>query len=349
MILQTKTVLPAEWSQQDGILLCWPHKSTDWQALLAEVEPVFDQLVKYICQHQKLILIAHDENHQIAIKKRLSHKNINTSAIQWLIHPNNDTWCRDYGPITVIKNDHTHALDFGFNGWGNKFAHDQDDQTNKKLKQNGLLTCNLESIDLILEGGSIESDGQGTLLTTEHCLLSPMRNPQLDKQQIEALLSEQLGIDHFLWLSHGYLEGDDTDSHVDNLARFCNETTIAYASCHDKTDIHYQALKEMENELKAFRTRDDKAYTLIPLSIPKAIFEKEQRLPASYVNFLITNDYVLMPTFKDEQDLINKEKLQSVFTDRNVIGIPSQDIIRQYGSIHCLSMQLPVNTLNTEN
>jgi len=348
MIIQTKTVLPAEWSPQDAILLCWPHKSMDWHALLDKVEPVFDQIVEHICRQQTLILIAHDEIHQTAINKRLTNKNINTTSIKWLLHANNDTWCRDYGPITTIKDGQCTALDFSFNGWGEKFDHYDDNLTNQKLDDQKLLGCPLKTIDYILEGGSIESDGLGSILTTKQCLLSPKRNSQLSQEQIEDTLSKHLGCDRILWLTQGHLEGDDTDSHIDNLARFCNTDTIAYSSCDDETDIHYQSLKAMETELKAFVTRDNKKYSLIPLSIPKAIFHNGQRLPASYANFLITNQYVLMPTYNDPQDRVNIEKLQLVFSNREVIGIPSNEIIKQYGSIHCLSMQLPANTIRTE-
>lgn len=348
MIIHTKTVLPAEWSPQDAILLCWPHKSMDWQALLDKVEPVFEQIAEHICHQQNLILIAHDEIHQTAIRQRLAKKNINLTSIKWLLHTNNDTWCRDYGPITIIKNGQCTALDFGFNGWGEKYDHYYDNLTNQKLNKEKLLNCEMETIDFILEGGSIESDGLGTILTTKQCLLSPKRNAKHNQQQIEDTLRKHLGCERILWLSHGHLEGDDTDSHIDNLARFCNSHTIAYASCDDETDAHFQSLKAMETELKAFVTKDDKKYSLIPLPIPKPVFDEGQRLPASYANFLITNQYVLMPTYNDPQDRLNIEKLQSVFPDREVIGIPSTDIIKQNGSIHCLSMQLPSPVIKKE-
>lgn len=348
MIIQTKTVFPAEWSPQEAILLCWPHKSMDWHALLNKVEPVFEQIVDYICRHQKLILIAHDEIHQTAIKLKLTKNNINTTSIKWLLHTNNDTWCRDYGPISIFKNGKCIALDFSFNGWGKKFKYENDNLTSQKLKRTNLLNGEMETIDFILEGGSIETDGLGTILTTEQCLLSANRNSQLNQKQIEETLSKNLGCNRILWLKHGHLEGDDTDAHIDNLARFCNANTIAYASCNDETDVHYHSLKAMESELKTFVTKDKNKYSLIPLLIPKPIFDNEQRLPASYANFLITNHYVLVPTYNDPQDRINLDKLQKVFNDRKVIGIPSNEIIKQYGSIHCLSMQLPSHTINKE-
>lgn len=350
MILQTKTVLPAEWSKQDGILLCWPHQSMDWHPILAEVEPVFDQIADIISQHQQLVIIAHDQNHQNAIIERLAQQQANTDNIRWLILPNNDTWCRDFGPITIKRDDQTIALDYQFNGWGNKFEASIDNQCTRQLKQQTILSCKIESIDLVLEGGSIDSDGEGTLLTTEQCLLAPNRNANLTKQQIEQQLKQQLGIERILWLTSGHLEGDDTDAHVDNLARFCSPDTIAYASCDDINDPHFESLKSMENELKKFRTMDNKPYKLIPLCIPEAQQDQGQRLPASYANFLITNHAVLMPAFNDPQDAINQDKLQSIFSDRTVTGVPCHSIIKQAGAIHCLTMQLPEGCLqNHEN
>lgn len=345
MNILTKTILPAEWSQQDAILLSWPHQSMDWQAILEEVQPAFDEMAYYICLGQKLIIIAYDDEHKKTIAQRLNNKGVNLESVSWLIHANNDTWCRDFGPITVIKDGRTIALDFEFNGWGDKYAHDADNLTSSRLKANKLINCPLEPQTIILEGGSIDSDGEGTLLTTTTCLLSPQRNPSLNRQQIEDKLSELLGCEHLIWISHGYLEGDDTDSHIDNLARFCSADTIAYAACDDENDAHYQSLKKMEDELRQLKTKNGHAYQLIALNIPQAIYDEGRRVPASYVNFLITNDYVLMPGYNDEQDKISMDKLQRVFTDRKVICIDSSSVIKQSGSLHCLTMQLPQHTI----
>lgn len=344
MNILTKVTLPAEWSSQDGILLCWPHQSMDWQPILSEVERAFDEIAYYICLNQALILIAHDETHQQEILERLIKRKANTDNIKWLIHTNNDTWCRDFGPITVVKNDTTVALDFGFNGWGDKFKAEDDNQTNQQLANNQLLKCELESVPMVFEGGSIDSDGEGTLLTTTQCLLSDKRNPSLNKQDIEDALSSRLGTKRIFWLEHGHLDGDDTDSHVDNLARFCNVNTIAYACC-EENDEHYQSLHAMQLELQQLKDSNGEAYNLIPLKIPHPSYHDGERLPTSYVNFLITNKYVLMPTYNDAQDAINIDKIQAVFTDREVIGIDCSSVIKQSGSIHCLTMQLPKHTL----
>ncbi|MDH5393448.1 MAG: agmatine deiminase family protein [Gammaproteobacteria bacterium] len=343
---QTKTVLPAEWTPQDAVLLCWPHQSMDWQSILPEVEATFDELSYYICESQQLIIIAHDADHQAHIEQRLSNRGARLTAVQWLLHHNNDSWCRDFGPITVLKDNQPVAVNCEFNGWGNKYAHQLDNNTNQALVENKLITCPLLTTDLVLEGGSIDSDGAGTILTTSQCLLDKQRNPALNKQQIESHLKDLLGAQRIIWLNSGELEGDDTDSHIDNLARFCNSETIAYAHCDDMHDPHYTPLKQLEAELNQLKTLQGKAYKLIPLTIPGAKYFQQQRLPASYVNFLIINKFVLMPTYNDPQDTINLAQLQAVFADRKVIGIDCCSVIKQSGSIHCLTMQLPRHTVN---
>lgn len=344
MKTQRKITLPAEWSFQDAILLCWPHKNMDWLPILQEVEKAFDEMSYHICLHQTLVIIAHDKAHQKEILQRLSNNSSNTDNIRFLIHTNNDSWCRDFGPICIVKDNTPIALNFEFNGWGEKYPFQFDNATNQKLKADQILSCELESIPFVLEGGSIDSDGEGTLLTTSQCLLSNKRNPLFNQQDIEQELATQLGTKRILWLKNGQLDGDDTDSHIDNLARFCNTDTIVYAYC-DENDSHFQSLHAMKLELEKFKTLSGTPYHLIPLKIPQALFDDGQRLAASYVNFLITNKLVLMPTYNDKQDDINITQLQSVFTDRKVIGIDCSSIIKQSGSIHCLTMQLPMGTV----
>ncbi len=340
----TKITLPAEWSFQDAILLCWPHANMDWQPILQKVEKTFDEIAYQISLHQTLIIIAYDEIHQQAILQRLNTNNSKTDNIKFLTHANNDNWCRDFGPISIYQSNTPVALNFEFNGWGEKYPFQFDNETNLELKKYQILNCEMKSIPFVLEGGSIDSDGEGSLLTTRKCLLSKTRNPTFSKEEVEHELITRLGVTRIFWLDNGQLIGDDTNSHIDNLARFCNTNTIAYASC-DETDEHYASLHAMKLELENLRTLDGKPYNLVPLNIPKAIYDEQQRLPASYVNFLITNKQVLMPTYNDEQDNINLAKLQSVFADREVIGIDCSNIIKQSGSIHCLTMQLPKHTV----
>jgi len=255
----------------------------------------------------------------------------------------NDTWTRDYGPITVRNNKQTVMLDFTFNGWGNKFDATLDNTVNNQLTEAGAwpptAVC---KIDYILEGGSIDSDGQGSLLTTSACLLHPHRNPGYSREQVESLLGKTLGCTRVLWLENGFLIGDDTDSHIDMLARFCDPQTIAYTTCTDEQDEHYAALKQMEMELRQFTTASGHPYRLIPLPIPAPIHAKDgQRLPASYANFLIINDAVLLPVYQDQQaDKHAFMQLQNAFVDREIITIDCKPLIMQHGSLHCASMQL---------
>jgi agmatine deiminase len=261
--------------------------------------------------------------------------------------PTNDTWCRDFGPITVLRRGRPCLLDFGFNGWGLKGRADLDNQVTRRLHAAGAFgRTPLESVGLILEGGSIDSDGTGTLLTTSECLLSPNRNPHLIRADIERELRNRFGLRRLLWLEHGALAGDDTDSHVDTLARFVSEDTIVHVACEDRRDPHYRPLKAMAAELRAFRTAAGRPYRLLPLPWPKAVYdEKQQRLPATYANFLVINGAVLMPTYRDPNDAAALAVLREAFPGRDVIGIYCRPIIWQHGSLHCLTMQFPAGVL----
>jgi len=257
--------------------------------------------------------------------------------------PSNDSWVRDHGPITVLREGQGLLLDYQFNGWGNKYESGLDNRLSIRLHEMGAFhSMAMETLDFVLEGGSIEVDSQGTLLTTTECLLSPERNPQYSRDEIETLLKRQLGVERILWLEHGQLEGDDTDGHVDTLARFCDDHTIAYVSCDDKADSHFASLKAMEAELKGFSDTDGKPYRLVPLPLPAAQYDEEgQRLPATYANFLIINGAVLLPTYDDPLDVVAAERLAECFPQREIIPIDARPLIHQYGSIHCVTMQLP--------
>ena len=256
----------------------------------------------------------------------------------------NDTWARDHGPITLIDPDGRPLLfDFKFNGWGLKFAADKDNLITRRTLEAGLLQGTyVNRLNFALEGGSIESDGRGTLLTTSECLLSPNRNGQMNRAEIEAYLKEQFNLRQVLWLDHGYLAGDDTDSHVDTLARLCPDDTIAYVRCTDTADEHYEALHLMEEQLKTFRTPEGKPYRLLPLPMADAIVEDGERLPATYANFLVMNGAVLYPTYNQPaNDAQAAQVLQKAFPGREVVGIDCRALIRQHGSLHCVTMQYP--------
>jgi len=342
--------LPAEWSPQDGIMLTWPHSHGDWAPWLTQVDQVYRQIVKAVSAYEKLLIICYDRQHQSHIEKILHQQDIELSQLLFHIVRSNDSWARDHGPITVLENTAPKLLDFGFNGWGGKYASALDDRINQSLySQKAFTDIDIEAWPLILEGGSIDSDGQGTLLTTEQCLLTQSRNPQLDKSGVEATLKTSLGIERILWLSKGELIGDDTDSHIDMLARFCDVNTIAYSSCEDESDPHYLPLKEMAVELEAFKTAEGKPYKLVALPIPNPIHNRDgQRLPASYANFLIINQAVLLPVYGDEMDAIATQRLAGCFADRKIIGIDCRPLIEQFGSLHCISMQLPKGVLKSQ-
>ncbi len=335
--------LPAEWEQQDAVLLTWPHAQSDWMPWLAQVDPVFVEIARQVTLRERLIVGCYDAEHKAHIQALLKQRGIEDATVSLYIAPSNDSWVRDHGPITVLKDGMSHLLDFTFNGWGEKFDSTLDDQVTRRLHAQGAFgKTPLETIDLVLEGGSIEVDGAGTLLTTTQCLLSPKRNPYLKRAQIETRLRNLLGIERVLWLEHGHLAGDDTDSHIDTLARFCNPHTITYVACDDPHDEHYADLKAMEIELRAFRTRAGEPYQLIPLPWPQPKYDEiGQRLPASYANFLIINQAVLVPTYNDPADAAALERLQTGFPQHAIVGIPCAPLILQYGSLHCVTMQLP--------
>ena len=337
----SNVVLPAEWAPQHAVQLTWPRPEGDFARSFDAVEENFVALAVAIAQRQTLI-VACGEAHE-ALSQRLIAAGAPAANLIVKPVPANDVWARDHGPITVLRDGKPVLLDFVFNGWGNKFDAALDNQVTRRLAEQGVWDAPVESLDFVLEGGGIESDGLGTLLTTERCLLAPTRNPQYDKAGIEARLKAWFGLSRVLWLRHGDLLGDDTDGHIDTIARFCDAHTIAYQACDDASDAHYEDLKAMEAELRALRTVDGAPYTLIPLPLPAAIFDADgKRLPAGYPNFLIMNAAVLVPTYGDAvNDPIALERLRPAFPGREVIGINCRALIEQYGSLHCVTMQIP--------
>jgi agmatine deiminase len=334
--------LPAEWHKQSLIQLTWPHKGTDWAYMLDEVETCFLHIACEILKRQNLMVVAPEP---FSIGDRIEAHGGNVKKLTVSTAKTNDTWARDHAFITMLKEDGTPLLlDFCFNGWGMKFAANYDNQINSTLyyKCKALTGEYVFHRDFVLEGGSIESDGKGTLLTTEECLLAKNRNEK-SKEEIENYLKETFHLQQVLWLKHGYLAGDDTDSHVDTLARLCPDDTIAYVQCTDATDEHYAELAAMEEELKAFRTLEGKPYRLLALPMADAVYDEDgERLPATYANFLIMNEAVLYPTYRQpENDARAKEVLAEAFPGREIVGIDCTALIKQHGSLHCVTMQYP--------
>jgi agmatine deiminase len=337
--------LPAEWEPQDGVLLAWPHAATDWAPVLPVVVPAFACIAAEISRFEQVLIVAGDP---CEVEEQLRCAGAEMERIRLFDLPSDDTWSRDFGPITVLEDGRPVLLDYVFNGWGGKFPAGQDNLITPRLHETDLFAATpLRHHDLVLEGGSIESDGDGTLLTTAQCLLNPNRNPDLDRARIEKLLGRQLGARHFLWLHHGYLAGDDTDSHIDTLARLAPNDTILHVACDDQQDEHYEALAKMAEELRAFRTPDGRPYRLLPLPWPKAKFDDQgERLPATYANFLVIDGAVLVPTYSDARDALALQVIGTAFPDRAIIGIDCSALILQHGSLHCVTMQLPRGVLS---
>ena len=345
---ESNTRLPAEWDRQDGILLTWPHAHSDWGQRLADVEPVFVAITHAVAQHQRVLISCFDSDHLFHVQRLLEDGDVSMGRISLFEVPSNDVWVRDHGPISVIRDGGgPRLLDFGFNGWGRKYEYRLDNRVSRSLDNaRAFGNTPMNSIDLILEGGSIESDGAGTLLTTTNCLLSPQRNPEYDCVGLELVFARELGTHRVLWLDKGALTGDDTDGHIDTLARFCDPKTIAYVACNDPKDADYPELVAMEAELRKFRTEDGEPYRLVPLPLPAPKYDENgDRLPATYANFLVINDAVLVPTYGDATDAIAMERLGECFPDRELIPINALPLVHQYGSIHCATMQLPAGTL----
>lgn len=339
--------LLAEWTDQDGVLLAWPHAESDWQPLLPRIEQVYCELVFHIARHEHVVVLCNTPGLVDSVRNKLAARAVNLQRVHMLSVPYNDTWLRDSGPISVADNAGIRTCDFRFNGWGGKFDATLDDRICHTLSQHALFKAQYQPYDIILEGGSLDTDGAGSLLTTSQCLLTDTRNPSMHPADYEKFFAREFGIQRVLWLHHGELQGDDTDGHVDMLARFCDPHTIAYTSCEHRDDAHFASLAAMEAELKALRTADDKPYTLVPLPIPKAMQNQQgRRLPASYANFLIINAAVLVPLYEDNNDEIVLSRLQACFPGREVIGINARTIIEQFGSLHCLTMQLPKGVLD---
>lgn len=335
-------VLPAEWAPQAGVLLTWPHAATDWGPALPAVEPVFVEIARQIARREAVVIACHDEAVARHVRGLLARAGVEPGRVLLHVVPCDDTWARDHGPITVLEGGAPRVLDFVFNGWGGKFPAAQDDRIPARLHALGAFgAAALEEVPLVLEGGSVESDGAGTILTTGRCLLSAGRSG-LDVVALEAALREHLGARRVLWLQRGYLEGDDTDGHIDTLARFCDEGTIAYQACDDVADAHHTELQAMAAELAGLRTPAGAPYALVPLPWPRPRFGiGGRRLPATYANFLIVDEAVLVPTYDDPSDDEALARLAAAFPGREVVGIDCTPLIEQGGSLHCLTMQLP--------
>jgi len=321
--------LPAEWEPQWGVQLTWPHADTDWAPILNDIIETYHQMAREIAKRERLIVVAPEDAARDMLR---------------FVCPTDDTWARDHGFITLTDDEgHHRLLDYRFNGWGEKFPADNDNAINRRMYEGGIVEGEYtDCLDFVLEGGSIESDGKGTIFTTTGCLMAPHRNQPLTKEEIETRLKRDLCAERIVWIDHGQLTGDDTDGHIDTLVRICPDDTLIYVGCDNPEDEQYAELQLMEEQLKTLRTLEGEPYRLLKLPMPHPIYDDGYRLPATYANFLILNGAVLCPTY-EQPDLDNEaiRIIAKAFPDREMVPIDSQVIIKQHGSIHCCTMQFP--------
>ncbi len=335
-----------EWTSQEAVLMALPNEDTDWNYILEEAIQQYIRIISaFTSADVHVVLLCNDPIEAANLLKECRQDYITYVKLAF-----NDTWTRDYGPLTIIKDDRLRALDFGFNGWGLKFASDKDNLVNLHMSEKFILMPDIyrNERDFVLEGGSVETDGEGTILTTTRCLCSPNRNGGLSKKEADLRLRERLGASHVLFLDYGALEGDDTDSHIDTLARLAPGKTILFTGCRNIDDPQFEELLKMRAQLTMMRTAEGEPFNLIELPLPDAIFDEEGfRLPATYANYLVTDKVIFMPTYNQPaNDLLAMQTVKIAFPTHNIIGIECTTLIKQHGSLHCATMQIPKNLFN---
>ena len=331
----------AEWEPIDGVLLALPHKNTDWLYILEEAEDQYRRIVRAFIENAIHVVLLCPG---IKEAENLFDKDLH-EGITFIEMDYNDTWTRDYGPLTILKHGDLRGVDFGFNGWGLKFAADKDNLVNRNLNNKGVFTKDIyrNETAFILEGGSVDTDGNGTILTTSRCLCSPNRNGGLTKKEADEQLRKHLGAQHILFLDYGELIGDDTDSHIDTLARMAPENIILFTGCKKPDDPHFDDLLKMRAQLTLFRNAEGEPFNLVELPLPDAIYDENgNRLPATYANYLVTENVLFMPTYNQpEKDSLAMQTVKIAFPKHKIIGIDCTTLIKQHGSLHCATMQLP--------
>ena len=334
-------MLPPEWAEQCAIQLTWPHEATDWREYLDDICETYLEMADAITRHERLLVVTPEPEHVRAqLETRLSAGQMSRVVMHKC--DTNDTWARDHGFISLKRGGSVRLLDFRFNGWGDKFPADLDNAINRSLYINKVVKGEyVDHNDFVLEGGSIESDGRGTVFTTTNCLLAPNRNQPLTRAEIDARLKEMLGAERVVWIDYGHLDGDDTDGHIDTLVRVAPDDTLLYVGCTDNSDSHYDDLTLMERQLKSLRTADGKPYRLLKLPMPRPVYDGDDRLPATYANFVIINGAVIYPTYgQPDLDGEAARLIEEAFPGRELVGIDSLTVVRQHGSLHCCTMQL---------
>ena len=340
-MIESSLRLPAEWEPQSAVLIAWPHAGTDWAERLAAVEATYVALAAAVTRFQRLIVVVADATLNAHAQSQLRQAGVDLSKVRFVELPYDDTWLRDSGPITLKAGDGTFQLtDFRFTGWGGKFGAEQDDALVGGLVEAGVFGhAAHKRIDWALEGGGIESDGTGSVLTTWRCLVQ--RHPEQSRDEMSAILRDSLHAGRVLWLDYGYLEGDDTDAHIDTLARFAPAGGIVFQACDDASDPHHDELQRMAIELAALRNAEGYPYQLHPLPWPKPILDDGRRLAASYANYLVVNGAVLVPAYGDPADAEAARIIGAAHPGREIVQVPCRPLIWQNGSLHCITMQLP--------
>ena len=334
--------LPAEWEEQDFVQLTWPHKDTDWRPILDEITATYVRMAKEIARRERLLIVAPQPEEALAAIRRAAGEHV-MENITAAACPTDDTWARDHAFISLTDGRRRRLLDFRFNGWGDKFEAAKDNAINRHLYDSGAVSGEYaDHNDFVLEGGSIESDGRGTVFTSTGCLLAPHRNQPMDRQGIEDYLQKTLHAGRIVWIDHGQLTGDDTDGHIDTLVRVAPDDTLLYVGCDDTADEQYAELHAMEGQLRSLATADGRPYRLLRLPMPRPIARDGERLPATYANFLVVNGAVLYPTYaQPELDAEAAAVISEAFPGREIVGIDCRSVIVQHGSLHCCTMQYP--------
>lgn len=347
MFMQQVGQFLPEWHPQQAVVLVWPHTHCDWATDLPKIEPVYAQMVEAISQEQEAWIVCYDTNLKTRITAQLQHTSAQIDRVRYFIHPTNDTWVRDYGPLSLRGQDAVELVRFNFNAWGGKYSSAHDRALSAALLASSWTKLyRTRAAPEVFEGGGLETDGAGTLLAVRGCVLDPRRNPGINPVELERRLCAHLGLTRILWLDEVELEGDDTDGHIDNYARFCAPDRIAYVQCTRTDDSHYTQLHALEETLRSFKRADGTAYQFIELPLPSPVRSPAgERLPASYANFLIINNAVLVPTFNVPEDSLALEQLGKAFPERRLIPIDSRALVLQRGGIHCATMQIPTPAL----
>jgi agmatine deiminase len=335
--------MPAEWEPHEATWLSWPHKEASWPGAFEPVPAIFVEITRHLTESELVRINVADEDFAERVRKLLRAGGVDLGRVRFHFNPTNDAWCRDHGPIYVVRDAggrrERAIIDWGYNAWGNKYPpYDLDDVVPSRIAAETGETLFLPGI--VMEGGSIDVNGRGTLITTEACLLNPNRNPQLNREQIEQYLKDYLGLVHILWLGDG-IAGDDTDGHIDDLTRFVAHDTVVTVVEEDPLDENYEPLKENYERLLRMKDQDGNPLRVVTLPMPGEKRIEDHRLPMSYANFYAANTRVLVPTFRHANDDAACDVLQRCFPDRRVVGIDCTDLIWGLGSIHCVTQQQP--------